>query len=586
MTINDKITAAQNALREGDAAVAETLYQEILHEEADNLCALDGLGIIRSQKGELSAGLQYFYDALVLLRSRKSRPADAKVSVASTVRWEATVLYHIALTYRTLGHREEALKILGEAAVLSPEEPDLLLNLGQLHYELEHYAEAIASFRSLTCVQPDNASAWLTLGYILYLREQYSEAAEVLHTAELLDDSSPDICLYLAESLRKAERFEESLPYYKKMLQVGNEYPQAVYGYGKALLSAGYLADGWDAMEFRFAAQNGTWERHLLPNWEPERIREQHCVLVYSEESISADIMYASCLPNFLNITERCVVECDPALHNLFKRSFPAAEIVPLPAATVDEQQNPWGLNPDSQIAFGSLPRYFRRDRCDFPLRKAYLVPDREKLARWTNKLHEAGDAKKIGILWQGHWTAETDKQTALPVSELRKLIANHWDVCWINLQNGSAQNALGQRNGLNPRLYSEVFQYDLDEMAAMLTALDLVITPPGYVANLAGALGVNTYQILPAGADWRHLIDVCSRTETASSVWHNTIKVFRQQFGQSWADIFRQVEGDLAHFLARKRPPELDTAVSVPSTIAFPSISPQRVVETRRRAA
>ncbi|MDR3234799.1 MAG: tetratricopeptide repeat protein [Planctomycetaceae bacterium] len=588
MTTNEKITAAKNALREGDTAGAEILYQEILREDSGNLCALDGLGIVRCQQGDTSVGIQYFYDALYLLRKDSAGQTavspDTAASDTKKSRSEATILFHIGLAYCTLGHRKEALNVLTEAAALAPEEPDLLLHLGQMHFEFEHFAEAIVSFRSLTCVQPDNASAWLTLGYILYQQEQYNEAIEALHTAELLDESSPDICLYLAESLRKAQRYEESLPYYQKMLQVGNEYPQAVYGYGQALLSAGNFADGWDAMEFRFASMSGTWERHCLPNWSPETNRQQRCVLAYSEESIAADLMFASCLPNLINTVEHCVVECDTALHNLFKRSFPRAEIVPLPAGVVDEQQNTWGIQPDAQIAFGSMPRYFRRDRYDFPLRKAYLVPDKDKMNRWINRLAETGDAKKVGILWRGHWTAENDKQTSLPVDEFRKLIARHFDVCWVNLQNGSAKNALGQRNGINPRLYSEVFQYDLDEMAAMLAALDLVVTPPGYVADLAGALGVNTYLILPAGADWRRTVDICNENKPVS-VWYNTVKVYRQKFQESWEEVFRDVEDDLENFLVRKRPPEKDLT-AMPKTLAFPQQAAERTKPRERSAA
>jgi tetratricopeptide (TPR) repeat protein len=570
MTANEKITAAREALLNGELKTAEVLYLDILREDTVNLCALDGLGIIQCQQGETSAGIQYFYDALYQLR---------KDTGTEQPRLEATILFHIGLAYRSLGYNNEALKVLTEASAFAPEEPDLLLNLGQLYFDLEQFAEAIGAFRSLTFVQPDNASAWLTLGYILYQREQYNEAAEALQAAELLDENSPEICLYLAESLRKAERYEDSLVHYQKMLQVGNEYPQAVHSYGKALLSAGQLADGWDAMEFRFLSQSGTWERHQLPNWSPENTNSSS-VLAYSEEGIAADLMYASCLPNLINAVDRCVIECDTALHKLFKRSFPRAEFVALPHSTVDEQKNPWDMQLDAQIAFGSLPRHFRRDRYDFPLRKAYLVPDKDKVTKWSNKLAEIGDAKKVGILWQGHWSAETDKQMTLPIMPMRRLIAKHMNVCFVNLQNGSAQNSLGQRNGMNPRLYREIFQYDLDEMAAMLTALDLVITPPGYAAHLAGALGVTTWLMLPAGADWRHTVDICHADKTAS-LWHTTMTVYRQQTGQHWDEVFKAMENDFETFIGNKRPPELELT-EAPMTLVFP----QQQTQTAKRTA
>jgi tetratricopeptide (TPR) repeat protein len=399
--------------------------------------------------------------------------------------------------------------------------------------------------------------------------DRHEEAAEALRVAESLDSTSPEACLYLAESLRKAERYEESIPFYQRMLQVAAEYPQAVHGYGKSLLALGKLGDGWDAMEFRFASSCGTWTRHALPNWSPQEDGEAgknvSRVLAYSEEGIGAELMFASCLPDMINSVEHCVVECESSLHSLFRRSFPRAEFVPLADDDVHSEGNPWGISLDAQIAFGSLPRYFRRSAEDFPLRKTYLVPDKELVAQWSTRLAGLGDAKKIGVLWNGIWTEETPKQTSLPLQELRGLMSRYQGAAWICLQHGAHQNDMNQQRGLgsvSPRIFPEAFRYNLDMMAALLTALDLVITPPGYIAHLAGALGVRTWLLLPAGADWRHSIDTVSLPR---SVWHPSIIMYRQAKTQTWQHFFSTLGNDLEKFLTTYRPPE-----NMPATLTF----------------
>jgi Flp pilus assembly protein TadD len=543
MTCEDTINAAHAALQQGNYELSEQLYREILQKEPENPCALDGLGVLLCQKGETEQGITLFEQALNLLRKESRRNSQ----------WEASILFHLGLAYRTLGLPHEALKFFTESATLNPPSSDLVLNLGQLYFELEQYPQAAKQFRILTTLQPDDASAWLTLGFILSNMNRYDEAAEALRTAEMLDPASPEICYYLAEALRQAERYEESLPHYQKMLQVGAEYPQGVHGYGKTLLALGDLDQGWDAMEFRFVSSLGSWERHGLVNWSPG-IDAQH-VLAYSEESIGAELMFASCLPDLINSVEHCVVECETSLHSLFRRSFPRAKFVPLADDYVRPDGNPWGIALDAQIAFGSLPRFFRKSIDDFPLRKAYLVPDKELVARWDTRLAGLGDAKKIGILWNGTWTNETPKQTSLPHQELRSLMTRHQGAAWINLQLGSHQNDMSSQRGLGvaPRIFPEAFKYDLDAMAALLVALDLVITPPGYVAHLAGALGVRTWLLIPEGADWRHSIDVAQ----PRSVWHPSIKMYRQTQGQSWQHFFATVGDDLNKFLTTYRPPE-----------------------------
>jgi hypothetical protein len=120
----------------------------------------------------------------------------------------------------------------------------------------------------------------------------------------------------------------------------------------------------------------------------------------------------------------------------------------------------------------------------------------------------------------------------------------------------------LRSEHGVIPQIFGEAFQYDLDYMAALLSALDLVITPPGYVAHLAGALGVRTWLLVPAGADWRHSIDVAHGSQ---SVWHPTIKMYRQAKSQTWEHFFGALEDDLAQFLTTYRPPE-----EMPVTVNF----------------
>jgi hypothetical protein len=346
------------------------------------------------------------------------------------------------------------------------------------------------------------------------------------------------------------------------MLEVGTDYPQAVHGYGKSLLALGNLEQGWEAMEFRFLSSLGNWERHKLENWSPDAHTDH--VLAYSEEGIGAELMFASCLPDLINSVDHCVIECESSLHSLFRRSFPRADFVPLADDYVLPEGNPWKIPLDAQIAFGSLPRHFRQSIDDFPMRKAYLVPEKDRVARWQTRLSSLGDAKKIGILWNGIWTGETPKQTSLPLQEVRNMMTRQQGATWINLQHGSHQNDVNQPRsiGVVPQLFPEAFKYDLDAMAALLVALDLVITPPGYVAHLAGALGVKTWLLVPEGADWRHTIDMASEPR---SVWHPSIKMYRQTKGQTWQHFFATLEDDLVKFLTTYRPPE-----EMPATLNF----------------
>ena len=569
MIRDEQLIAAQDALREGNFQQAEALFSDILDTNPENVHALDGMGVLRCRADNHIAGVEYFTEAL---RQIPSRNSSGELSETEVRQAQATLCYRLGVAQRALGNKEEALEAFRSAVELAPNEPESLINLAQLQFETDCLPDAVESFRKLTVLQPENASAWLTLGYILTLQGKFADSLPPLEEARRLDPTSPDACFFLAESLRKVERFEDSLPHYQQMLQVALEWPQAVHGYGKSLIPLGHLEDGWDAMEFRLAGSVGSWVRHALPNWEGTE-SDDRTVLAYSEEGIAADLLYASCLPDLVNQVGHVVVECDTALHGLFRRSFPRATVVPITPETVEPNHNPWGLALDEQVAFGSLPRFFRRQKDDFPMRRVYFVADDDRIERWTNRLSEIGAAPKIGVLWQGTWTSETEKQTVLPMFDLRNLmLRNQSNAAWVFLQHGSRQKEIDQyrRNvSLQIRLYPEAFQYDLDEMAGLLSSLDLVLTPPGYIAHLAAALGARTWVILPAAADWRWSL---------GTLWHPTAKLFRQKIGQPWTDVFQEVHTELNKFLASYIQPSEEQ----PVTLAFPE---QRVNRLRRAA-
>lgn len=81
----------------------------------------------------------------------------------------------------------------------------------------------------------------------------------------------------------------------------------------------------------------------------------------------------------------------------------------------------------------------------------------------------------------------------------------------------------------------------DLCTLATRLRALDLVITADTMLAHLAGALGVPTWTLLPAEADWRWMAD------RHDSPWYPSMRLFRQPRRGDWESVMRAVRNALA---------------------------------------
>src|SRR5258708_25065550 len=86
----------------------------------------------------------------------------------------------------------------------------------------------------------------------------------------------------------------------------------------------------------------------------------------------------------------------------------------------------------------------------------------------------------------------------------------------------------------------------DTAETAAVLAALDLVITVDTSVAHLAGALGRPLELLLPYAPDWRWMLD------RSDSPWYPTLRIHRQKIPGDWA---AAIAGLAAEFRAGGRP-------------------------------
>ena len=80
----------------------------------------------------------------------------------------------------------------------------------------------------------------------------------------------------------------------------------------------------------------------------------------------------------------------------------------------------------------------------------------------------------------------------------------------------------------------------DFSDTAALCDLMDVVIAVDTSVAHLAGALGVNTWVLLPHFPDWRWLM------ERSDSLWYPTMQLFRQEAAGEWAPVLAAVRQQL----------------------------------------
>ncbi len=197
----------------------------------------------------------------------------------------------------------------------------------------------------------------------------------------------------------------------------------------------------------------------------------------------------------------------------------------------------------DYFVPLGDLPQYFRSSLDAFP-RKAYLKADPDRVAYWRGKLESAGPPPWIGVSWRGGLQATRQVLRSMSPSELAPMTGSV-EGTWISLQYGSVEEELKIAAAANVKLthWDEAIA-DLDEFAALIDALDCVVTVCNTTVHYAGALGKKVLVLAPYIPEWRYGLN------TAHMPWYPDVTVLRQPTPNDWPGLIGEATRRLKDIL------------------------------------
>ena len=79
------------------------------------------------------------------------------------------------------------------------------------------------------------------------------------------------------------------------------------------------------------------------------------------------------------------------------------------------------------------------------------------------------------------------------------------------------------------------------EDSAAFLKNMDVLVTIDTSIANLAGALGVKTFLLLPKTSEWRWFYD------NDKTPWYDSVKILKAEKDLVWDDVMKRLEEELS---------------------------------------
>lgn len=447
----------------------------------------------------------------------------------------------------------------------SPPTAEFLLGEAMRKHQTGRLDEAQALYEQVLRLKPDEAIAGQYLGVLAMQRGDAIRGEEMIRAAIARRPAMPDFYNNLGLCLRMQDRLEEAVAAYETTLRIDPAYAEAHSNLGLDLLALGrpaaaaassrraielrprmaeahwnlglsYLvqgdfANGWPEFEWRLkcpdlAAHYATSPN--LPVWSGESLAGK-TLLVRREQGLGDAIQCLRFLPRLTGQGVHVLLDIDPELVALVKAAFPEVAVL------TDDAASPPAA--DLCVNLMSLPLRLGVLAEHLPGRVPYLRADPDKVREWQHFLARYHGVR-VGIVWAGNPKHANDRNRSCPLALLGPLLAVQ-GVAWFSLQKGHARSQLDRidKDAVND-LDAEL--HDMSDTAAVIEALDLVISVDTSIVHLAGALGKPVWAMVPYAPDWRWLLN------REDSPWYPSLRIFRQQTRGDWAGVVGRIVGEL----------------------------------------
>jgi hypothetical protein len=427
---------------------------------------------------------------------------------------------------------------LERALALDPGEFESHFHRGVALGLLGRHAEALASYDRAAVLKPDSAEVLNNCGVALGRLFRSDEALEHFNQALLRKPDLVEAHTNAGNILKGFKRFAESAEHFDRAVALKPDDPQATWGQALLKLTLGEFSEGWQLHESRLrlthmGAFNTVFDR---PRWSGAEPLEGKTLLVHAEQGLGDTLQFCRYVRLLDSRGAKVLLKVQSVLVPLLRTLemngalFDVGE--PLPEF-------------DYHCPLMSLPLAFGTNLDSIPGGVPYLRADAERIRQWRDRL-AALPGLKIGLNWQGN--PDTERQPwihgrsfALAVAEPLTRVGG---VTLISMQKGPGAEQRAQVPFTDSLVQlQDPFNLGTESMqdtAALVAALDLVITSDTALAHLAGALGRPVWTVLSAGPDWRWL------TERADSPWYPTMRLFRQREPNAWEEVFKRVAAEL----------------------------------------
>ena len=418
--------------------------------------------------------------------------------------WSITLNLAICLQRNRQGNPEQLNLLAAEALQQSQGHPMARLGCAELAIGMGLHEQALTLLDTMAGAMNQGVNPWPATQLRVQALSAIGRSEEALE--ELESWPVPKRKLHwkmaAAERLTQLNAWTEAEEIYRSILTIHPNQAEAHHNLSLTLLSQQRWKEGWKEYEWR---PNNP--RRSVPQTPPEPIPPLHelgqtTVVVIGEQGIGDQIMMARYLPTLNRACRRLIVQPAQRLKRLLRRSLPdVIELIDpgMPMIPPDE--------PLFMIGSGSLPLLCWDELGLGQSKEPWtLQADKARTQHWRQQLKKMEPKRRsVGIGWLGGATGAEHRERSISVDDLT-VLSKHEKLLSVDLQYlPEGWEFMRQERSAGCKQLLEAPGEDLDESAALIAALDHIVTTRQTIAHLAGAIGRQATVLVPVRREWRY---------------------------------------------------------------------------------
>jgi len=519
--MNETVTKALELIEQGHLNQAKLIYEGILQDDPHQFDALYMLGALLTNE-DPNRSIQLLSKAIEI----NPHVPECFVSAASAL---------IQLEKYQL-----AIDCCQQALSLRANSWEANANLSAAFYHLKRWNESLIYSNIAISLQPQIAKLYSNRGNVLQELFLYDQALEDFGVAIELDPSNPQFYLDRSKAYHALQLTHFAIEDLQKVIMIEPLFPEAQIFLAQLYLLSGSYQLGWNKYDWRWQYKDSDLQPLISknPRWVPGSNFSR--VLIWAEQGVGEHIFFGGLLPEMKKLVSDLIVQVDLSLISLFQRSMPDITFYSTKQIINEELY-------DAHLPMGDLAGLFRNHLDDFcNVKTQFLLANQQQTASIKEALSNK-DEILIGISCK----QESSQSNVNEVLDLSRFI-NTLNIPGVKFVSLEADDHDVQIQELRKQSLIELIQRsqlenqrNLDDLAALISVCDLVISVDNLIVHLAGALNKPCWVLLPKTPNWRWLLNV------NLSPWYPSLRLCRQTVDDQWDDVLQKIRSDLMPLLS-----------------------------------